>query len=121
MNPPHTRQSQQPDDPPDDRKPECPYCHGKLKKVPGSKTKCPTCGRFMYVRTDPETKARRVVTAAEASKIDELWAVVAGTAEQLQEGKAEFENERRILKLRFGKEPSESDVTWGVLNNQLIE
>ncbi len=59
--------------PTDLRKPECPYCQNALKKIPGAKTKCSQCGRFIYVRTRPEDGARVLVTEADAHRINEAW------------------------------------------------
>ena len=55
----------------DSRVPECPNCKGVLKKAPGSKTKCPLCGLYMFVRTNPHTRERVVVTEAQAEEIDD--------------------------------------------------
>ena len=57
-------------EPTDLRKPECPYCHLALKKIPGAKTKCPHCARSIFVRTRPEDFSRVLVTRAEAERID---------------------------------------------------
>jgi hypothetical protein len=61
----------------DERKAECPYCQGALKKIPGSKTKCPLCGNFMFVRTRRQDRVRVVVTQEQAEKIDRDWSEIA--------------------------------------------
>ena len=104
----------------DERKPECPYCHQPLSKIPDRKTKCPYCGKFMFVRIHPKDNIRVVVTKEEADKIDKEWAIISGTHDEYITEKEEIEKEREILRRRFGKEPSENDVKWGVLNKQLI-
>jgi hypothetical protein len=63
------------------RKPECPYCHRVLAKVPGAKTRCPNCGEFMFVRPRPLDRARVVVTKADADVIEEDWSI-AGNADE---------------------------------------
>lgn len=106
----------------DERKSECPYCHKALKKVPGSKTKCPHCSEFIFVRTQPKGNVRVVVTKDEADRIDEEWSIVAGTHDNFIAEKEEIIKEKEILEKRFdGKEPSENDVKWGLLNKQLLE
>jgi len=106
----------------DERKAECPNCHKSLSKIPGARTKCPHCGELMFVRTRPKDNARVVVTKAEAEKIDEEWSIVAGTHDIFVAEKEEFAKEKEILRKRFGgKEPSDNDVRWGLLNKQLIE
>lgn len=109
-------------EPKDERKAECPNCHKVLSKIPGAKTKCPHCGEFIFVRTQPKDNVRVVVTKAEADKIDEEWTIVAGTHDIFVAEKEEFAKEKEILRKRFGgKEPSDNDVKWGLLNKQLIE
>lgn len=117
-----SQKTEAPQEPKDKRKAECPSCGGVLEKVPGAKTKCPHCGEFMFVRTRPKDNARVVVTKDEADKIDEEWAVVAGTHDNFVAEKKEFAKEKEILRKRFGgKEPSDNDVKWGLLNKQLME
>ena len=109
-------------EPKDERKAECPNCHKVLSKIPGAKTKCPHCGEFIFVRTRPKDNVRVVVTKIEADKIDEEWTIVAGTHDIFVAEKEEFAKEKEILRKRFGgKEPSDNDVKWGLLNKQLIE
>ncbi len=105
----------------DGRKAECPYCHKILEKIPAKKTTCPYCGEVMFVRTRPQGNIRVVVTKAEAEQIEEDWAVVSGTHDTYIAEKAAFEKEREILKKRFGKEPAENDIRWGLLNKSLLE
>lgn len=104
----------------DNRKAECPYCNKELKKVPGAKTKCPHCSEYMYVRTNPDN-VRLVVTEAQADEIDEQWRIVNGTQEMYLEESKRVEERRAQLKKQFGgKEPSEHDVQWGLLNEDTI-
>lgn len=98
----------------------CPYCKESLKKVPGAKTKCPHCDRYMFVRTRPKDNARVVVTEAEAEQIEEEWSIVAGTHEEYIANKQRIEHEREALKRKFGREPSNGDVQWSLLNKDLI-
>lgn len=106
----------------DERKAECPSCHKILLKIPGRKTKCSHCGQWMFVRTRPKDNVRVVVTKEEAEKIEEEWAIVAGTHSIFVAKKEEFEKEKEILRKRFGgKDPSDNDVRWSILNKQLIE
>jgi len=66
--------------------------------------------------------SNRLQTKAEADKIDEEWTIVAGTHDIFVAEKEEFAKEKEILRKRFGgKEPSDNDVRWGLLNKQIIE
>jgi predicted RNA-binding Zn-ribbon protein involved in translation (DUF1610 family) len=57
----------------DARTPECPYCKGELKKIPGAKTKCPHCGQFMYVRTSPNEERYVHVNRGDDDWFDYWW------------------------------------------------
>lgn len=106
----------------DNRKAECPNCHKALFKIPGAKTKCPHCGEFMFVRTRPKDNDRIVVTKTEADKIDEEWRIENGTQEAFLSEQKKFYNLKEMLRKKFGgKEPSDNDVRWGLLNKQLME
>lgn len=106
----------------DERKAECPNCHHILQKVPGAKTKCPHCKEFMFVRTRPKDKVRVVVTQDQADKIDEEWRVINGIPEEFLEEQKEFNDRKELLKRKFGgKEPSDIDVRWSLLNESLLE
>jgi|LDZS01.1.fsa_nt_gi hypothetical protein len=106
----------------DERKAECPYCHNTLNKIPSRKTKCPHCGEFMFVRTRPRDNIRVVVTKEEADKIDEEWTIVNGTHDIYIAEKKRFEKEKEALRKRFnGREPSNNDVEWSLLNKDLIK
>ena len=94
----------------DERRPECPTCLAPLAKIPGAKTKCPKCGEFMYVRTDPRTSSRRVVPESELEPIQEAWAEIEG---RLDEYLASREFEKKgvdDLKVALGREPTHSEI-----------
>ncbi len=106
----------------DERKAECLYCNEVLVKIPGAKTKCPHCGKFMFVRTRPKDNARVVITESEADKIDKEWSIVNDTHDSFVAEKENYAKEKEILQKRFGgKEPSKNDIKWGLLNKELIE
>jgi len=102
--------------PVDARLAECPSCKGILKKVPGAKTKCPHCGEFMYVRTEPHSRKRVVVNFAGAEEIDDEIARLNGTYDQRVAERKRAEVTRERLKERFhGQEPSQEDIEWSLL------
>lgn len=114
--------SAKPTEPEDLRKAECPCCHNPLKKVPGAKTKCPNCGKYMFVRTRPKDNARVLVTKEDADTIDEEWSIVAGTHDSYIAEKDIYKKEQKDLRKRFGgQEPSDDDVKWSLYNKQLLE
>lgn len=102
--------------PTDGRKPNCPYCGVLLRKIPGAKTRCPTCGFDMYVRTDPHDSTRKVITKEMADKFELDWAKKNGTYDEILQEKARIERTREVLLINFkGQEPSTNDVVWRML------
>jgi len=103
--------------PTDARVAQCPNCQGVLKKVPGAKTKCPLCAEFMFVRTNPHTRERVVVTEAQAEEIDDEIAKLNGTYDIRLAEKMRKEKVKEDLTKSFkGKEPSKQDIEWRILN-----
>lgn len=49
----------------------CPYCGVALKKFPGRKTKCKSCGNYMYVRTRPADDERILIKEDEIELIED--------------------------------------------------
>lgn len=96
----------------------CPYCSGPLDKMPGRKKKCPHCDQYMYVRTRPSDRQRVVVTEAGADEIDSQW-----QRTRLVEtvDSEEFEKAKTTLAAKFGREPSDYDVLWGLYNKHLLQ
>ena len=104
----------------DDRKAQCPYCNSQLKKVPGAKTKCPSCEKYMYVRMDPRSKSQRVVTEEEVELIEDERAKLNGTWDIRLAEKERKHKVTKDLTREFGKEPSENDVKWRLHNQDLL-
>ncbi len=100
---------------------KCPYCKKKLEKIPQRKKKCEFCGNFMYSRTRPLDNKKVLLTEDQAKEIEIEWQIVNGTRDEIIKGEKEFKNSKEILRKRFGKEPSENDVKWAILNNKLLE
>lgn len=99
----------------------CPHCNQALEKKPGRKKKCPYCGQFIYVRTRPSDEQQVLVTEAQAEEIEEQWSIVNGTHDAYLGEKGRFAEEKAKLARRFGREPSDKDVRWSQLNQELIE
>jgi len=98
----------------------CPYCNNTLEKKPGRKKKCPSCNNFIYVRTRPKDGKKVLVTKDQTELLKEQWSIVNGTHAEFLENKRIIENERRFLAKKFGREPSENDIRWSLLNKELM-
>jgi hypothetical protein len=108
--------------PVDTREARCPNCQGALKKVPGSKTKCPLCGKFMLVRTDPHKRNRVVVTEDGAEQIDDETARLNGTWEDRLKEKQKIAKAKAELTKKFGGvEPSKDDLEWNLAIKDSME
>lgn len=64
-------------------KPKCPCCGGVLKKQPQRKIKCPSCGEYIYVKSTPDNRDRRMMTKSEAQDAEIKW--------------SEYHEQKRIL------------------------
>ena len=51
----------------------CPYCSAALQKMPSRKTKCKSCGGFMFVKSTPDDRTKRLMTAAQADTAEKAW------------------------------------------------
>jgi predicted RNA-binding Zn-ribbon protein involved in translation (DUF1610 family) len=100
--------------------PVCPYCDAALDKMPGRKKKCPSCGEFMYVRTRPSDKKKILIREDQISAIEEQWAIANGTHDQFLAERQAYEKERDALRSKFGREPSENDIQWSMLNKEIL-
>lgn len=107
-------------------KPVCPYCKGKLENVPKRKKKCPFCGERIYIRRRPGSKKRRLVTKDSADEVDKLWRERSDRMERAEFlrkhrlSKKDYENVAKGLSQKWGKEPDQRDVLWGLLNTLII-
>jgi DNA-directed RNA polymerase subunit M/transcription elongation factor TFIIS len=102
--------------PKDDRQAICPSCSSLLEKIPGSKTKCKSCGEYMFVRTEPHSRTRVVVNAKQAEEIDDEIAKINGTFEErIAEKNRKLEIEIDLTKKFKGKKPSNEDINWRIL------
>lgn len=99
----------------------CPYCNCSLEKKPGRKKKCPECNNYIYVRTSPKTGEKILITEAQIDIIEEQWSIINGTHSEYIQRKKIIEKEGKSLKKKFGREPSENEIKWSLLNKELID
>lgn len=53
--------------------PNCPYCGLTLKKFPMRKTRCPHCGNFIFVRTNPIDNKTYLVCEENIQELETQW------------------------------------------------
>lgn len=99
----------------------CPYCSKWLTKRPQRKAKCPHCGKFILVRTRPTDRKRVLVTENQAKEVETQWNEIQSIPPPRIEKKEGFDDEKKKLTKKFGREPLDNDVIWSLLNKDIIE
>ncbi|MFH1022391.1 MAG: hypothetical protein V1809_03295 [Planctomycetota bacterium] len=87
----------------------CPYCKTNLEKRPVRKSKCKSCGQYIYVRTRPSDKKKVLVTEDQKKKIDELWAAAGNPSPQ--------ENDAKWASLNMESLEHVKNGNWGLYRN----
>jgi hypothetical protein len=100
--------------------PRCPYCHARLDTAPKAKKMCPSCGKFIFVRTRPSDRQRVLMTEQEAKNIGRLpyWKTILSSFGVDEKEYLEIVGE---LNRRFGRSPSVGDIVWAASNKKLEE
>lgn len=91
---------------------KCPYCNAILDPVPTRKKECPSCGKFIYVRTRPSDRQPILVTEEEAKSLDAL--------KNLNVSQKEYQNTEKELSKKYKTAPSQGDIVWAILNQRLL-
>jgi hypothetical protein len=98
----------------------CPYCSSKLNRRPQKKKKCAQCGNYIYVRTRPTDRKRVLVTEKQIEEIEDQWSkLLMARAPRIQKQEV-FDDAKKILAAKFGREPADSDVIWSLLKKEII-
>ena len=102
--------------------PNCPYCGVELAKFPGRKTKCKSCGNFIYVRTRPADNIKILIREDEKELIQIEWQKKNGTFEYFQKQRNELESIKEELKQKRNSEfISDNDVKWVYYQRKRLE
>jgi len=99
----------------------CPYCEERLEKMPKRKTKCPKCENYIYKRTRPHDEVDIIIREDQIDIIEEGWAIKNGNHDIYLKEKAREKRIRDDMRKRFGKEPTDGDVEFRVLEDQAVE
>ncbi len=101
--------------------PICPYCGAALKKKPGAKTKCRTCGNFIYVRTRPLDNQQISVTEDQIELVAEQWAIRNGTHAEFLAAQRARDEERTRLAQELGRQPTKDELNLSLLAGDLVD
>ena len=110
----------------------CPYCNHKLDKFPTRKSACSFCKNIFFVRTNPITNKKVILTEKELERNEKEWRSYYNASEFERKlnstfdiGKYPFNQLKDKIKLdllkKFGREPSLGDSLWGLSNALIIE
>ena len=98
----------------------CPYCNALLERMPERKKKCPSCGRYIYVKTRPSDRLRVLVTEEGAKQI-EAERNLKSMTERYGISKKELEETSKRLSNKFGYPAKARDVMWAILSDRTID
>lgn len=91
----------------------CPHCKATLDPMPQHKKKCPSCGKDIYVRTDPFKKVKILVNYADALSTD----IIAN----MEIKEKEYRVAEKELTQKFKTSPSRSDILWSIIAKLQME
>jgi len=94
------------------REPRCPYCSKALDEMPKRKKKCPSCGRYIFVRSGQDLFPSILLTEQDARVVDHFHTLKGISTFEVRE--ADFFRERDELAERFGRQPASGDVLWSL-------
>ncbi len=86
----------------------CPYCKGVLENIPQRKTKCPICSKDIYVRTDPYSKDKVLVSFDDSICID--------TLKRMGIEESQFKDTNKLLQVKFNTTPKMADIVIGIFD-----
>ena len=94
--------------------PTCPYCSEVLDETPQRKKKCPSCGRYIFVRSGQDLFPSTLLTEQDARVVDHFHTLKGTGTFDVRD--ADFLRERDELAQRFGRQPTSGDVLWSLYN-----
>ena len=106
---------------------KCPYCKSTLSKRPERKTKCKNCGNFIFVKTDPDTRERLIVTEQEARKIEDRWQKIQyiprllGNLKDYGITEQDFLERKKIFYEKNKFEAHDNDIAWSIYNELITK
>jgi len=98
----------------------CPNCGVNLESRPSRKTKCLSCGAYIYARARPFDKQQVLVNEEEANLIDKQWQMVAGIHDALIYNQKALDTTRKRLLNELGRQPTENEVKAFVCEREQI-
>jgi len=103
-------------------KPECPYCHYLLEKMPQAKKKCPSCKKSIFVRTDPVEKKKILLREDQLEELEKKYLetrnhkILLRIFSDLNINSIQIDQMKENLKMKSGKEPTDNDVALEIID-----
>ncbi|MCX6829583.1 MAG: hypothetical protein NT002_09925 [candidate division Zixibacteria bacterium] len=94
----------------------CPHCNAPLPEIPQRKKKCPLCGNYIFVRTDPKTRQKVLLTEEGVKQNQIEWEKTTARREWLRQllifgiDENYLEMTMQTLANKMGKQPAENDI-----------
>ena len=102
----------------------CPYCEKDLPAWPSCSGPCPFCCHEIYVRSRPLDRERVLVAARDLPRLEFEWELFRerGGDQPLRPllNERALDAEKRSLRIRFGKEPSEADAAAALIARNAV-
>jgi hypothetical protein len=102
----------------------CPNCVRDLPAWPTRSGPCPHCGREIFVRSRPLDRERVLVAEADLPRLEFEWELYRerGGDQPLRPLLSEraMDVERRALRIRFGRDPSEAEVAATLITRHAL-
>ena len=100
----------------------CPSCNFEFDEKPERKKKCPHCGNNIFVRTRPLDRKKVLISDKQIEQLDLQWQLYNEYKERENyERDPDYVKVRDGLRKKFKREPSVSDVRWGLANLKVVE
>lgn len=108
--------------------PKCPHCKSELEKKPGRTRNCPHCQNEILVRTSPVTHDKVLLQNENVASIEKLWSEyrysikwMKKLSQQYDVSSPIFNKKTAELSTKFGSDPNQPDVIWGIFNDLAIK
>lgn len=108
--------------------PNCPYCKSELEKMPGRTKNCPHCQNQILVRTSPVTHDKVLLQNENVANIEKLWSEYRYSIKWMKKLNKQYDVSSPVfskktteLSTKFGSDPNQPDVIWGIFNDLAIK
>ena len=105
----------------------CPYCNIILEKRPERKKKCPSCGKYIFVKTLPTTREKVLVTESQAEEIEQQWKSLYEYKKWMEilsshgVKDSNYESEKQQLSTKLKREVADLEVVYSLFEKLVHE